>query len=214
MKGPDFGRGLFLFISGWLKDSPSPSASRNDMSTNKPLLRKILVIGVSGSGKTRLAEELSRRLHLPFLPTDPLYWKQNWQLVPLGEVMATVRKHLSQDEWVLDGNFEEQRAEIWPQADTIIWLDYPRALVLGRVIRRNLSWFLTRKKVWSGNQMSLTQTLSGIRHSWRSYPKKKAIYAQFLQHFPNDTVLRFQSPEEASKWLDSLDDHLKEHLSS
>jgi adenylate kinase family enzyme len=43
---------------------------------------KILVIGASGSGKSTFAKKVAEKLNLTYIPTDPFYWDQDWQLVP------------------------------------------------------------------------------------------------------------------------------------
>ena len=165
---------------------------------------KVLVIGVSGSGKTTLAQEISRRLNLPFLPTDPLYWGPNWQPVPVAQVMESVERHLAHEGWVLDGNFEDQHEQIWSRADTIIWLDYNLATILSRVTWRNVKWFLRGDVVWSQQRMTLSRAISGIRHSLRSYGRKKRLYRDLLSRMPDVCVLRFRSPRETSAWLKTL----------
>jgi len=167
-------------------------------------MRRILIVGVSGAGKTTLAANISRLLQLRFLATDPLYWKENWQPVPVERVMRLVEEHISQDGWVLDGNFEEQRHALWARADTLIWLDYNLATVLYRLTLRNVGWFLRGTTVWSRNRMSFWQLISSLRHSLRSHHRKKTIYEDFLRDLPGTTVLRFHTPKETAGWLETV----------
>jgi adenylate kinase family enzyme len=167
-------------------------------------MHRILIIGVSGAGKTTLAEDIAHLLNLRFLATDSLYWKEDWQPVPIEHVMRLVEEHISQDRWVLDGNFEEQRHTIWPRSDTIIWLDYNLPLVLYRVTLRNVRWLLKGTVDWSGNRMTFRQLISSLRHSLRSYSRKKRLYAAFLRDLSGVTILRFHSPHETTKWLNNL----------
>ena len=41
-------------------------------------MERILIIGCSGSGKSRLARQLGQKLGLPVVHLDQLWWKENW----------------------------------------------------------------------------------------------------------------------------------------
>lgn len=167
-------------------------------------MKRVLVIGCSGSGKSTLAAQIAERTGLPFIPTDPFYWEANWQ--PASRVTTDQRVHevASRPRWALDGNFVGYREVVWQQADTIIWLDYPLWLVLSRLVKRNVGWWLTRKPVWSGNRMTVRQAWSGIRHALRCHREKRRTYPDYLAGFPDHTVLRFQTPDASRHWLASL----------
>ncbi|NSW50988.1 MAG: (d)CMP kinase [Anaerolineae bacterium] len=167
-------------------------------------MQRILVIGTSGSGKTTLARQLSDRLGIPFIPTDPLYWGKNWAVIPRAIVRQRVAEVVSQPAWVMDGNFDNERELVWDNADHIVWLDYPLALTLWRVAARNLGWWISQTPVWSGNRMTLARLISGVRHSIRSYPIKQANYREWLAAYPAGKVVIFRCPAEVTSWLAKL----------
>ncbi len=167
-------------------------------------MQRILIVGTSGSGKSTLAKKLSELLDLPYVKTDAFYWKEGWQQASTASVIEQVTNVLKQDTWVMDGNFEDQRQLVWARADTIIWLDLPKQLTLFRVLRRNLYWVLTRKKVWSGNQMTWARAWSGFRHAMRSYDHKKQNYPSYFVEFKHVKIIRFESKEEVAKWVKTI----------
>jgi adenylate kinase family enzyme len=120
-------------------------------------MKRILVIGTSGSGKSTLANQLSELLHIQFFPSDNFYWEAGWKVVSSEKVYKQVSAVVSQKEWILDGNFDDERELVWKQADCIIWLDYSLAIIFRRIVFRNFLWTMTRKTVWSGNQMGVFQ---------------------------------------------------------
>jgi len=167
-------------------------------------MRRILVTGASGCGKSTLAKELARRLQITLVETDPLYWEKNWKPTDTQVVIERVTVAIAKDEWVLDGNFTSERARVWAKADTLIWLDYPRWLVLQRVASRNLVWLITQEEVWSGNRMTWSRAWSGVRHSMKSFDEKSVNYPRYFAEFPNLNVMRLRSPQETTRWLASL----------
>ena len=165
----------------------------------------MVVIGNSGAGKSTLAAALSAQTGLPLIASNPFYWEHGWQAVTPAAVRQRVTEATAADAWIIDGNFVSERDVVWARADTVIWLDYPLALVLWRVCRRNLGWLLlTRQATWSGNRMNWHQAWSGIHHARRGFVQKQATYPAFLAEFAHLTTLRFHSPREAEQWLSTL----------
>jgi adenylate kinase family enzyme len=102
-------------------------------------MRRVLVMGCSGSGKSTFAMALAGKLGLPFVSLDALFWKPGWIESTVEEFDPKVTAIAAGDTWVIDGNFirhgagELRRA----RADTVIWFDLPRHTcmmgVLGRI---------------------------------------------------------------------------------
>src|SRR5688572_23079709 len=112
---------------------------------------RVRVVGTSGSGKTRLARRLSHQLDLPYLELDALHHRANWQATPRDEFRAAVRRAVSRFEalhggWIVDGNYTDAD-DLLAGADTVVWLDYPRPLVMTRVVRRTISRQVLRTRL-------------------------------------------------------------------
>ena len=155
-------------------------------------------------GKSILVEQIAARLKLPYIPTDPLYWGKNWRRIPLAEVHAQIGGVTEKPRWVIDGNFDDARELVWERADTLVWLDYSRAVVWSRLVRRNFGWFLSGTPTWSGNRMTLWVALLGIRHGLRGYEAKRREYSALLPLYGNARVLRFQRSRDTAAWLAQL----------
>lgn len=102
-------------------------------------MRRIAVVGSSGAGKSTLSRRLGQTLHLPVVHLDTLYYRADWQA---GETSAFDRQILaavSQEQWIIDGNFlDHQAAARFQRADLVIWVDQPLILRLLRAAWRGL----------------------------------------------------------------------------
>jgi adenylate kinase family enzyme len=101
-------------------------------------MRRALVIGSPGSGKTTLATKLAVKLAVPVHYLDLHHWRQGWQYRDAAEARESVRAIADTPAWVMDGNFSETFDLRMPRADSLIWLDYPRATCIRRIFTRTI----------------------------------------------------------------------------
>ena len=101
-------------------------------------MRRVVVIGTTGSGKSTLAERLAAQTGLRVVELDALFWGKDWQPVPLELFRHRVERETKGDGWIVVGNYGQVRDLVWPNADTLIWLDLPLSLVMWRLVRRTV----------------------------------------------------------------------------
>lgn len=169
-------------------------------------MQRINVVGTSCSGKTRLARELARRLELPHVELDALFWGPDWTPVPGDRFRERVAIAASGERWVMDGGYSPIRDLIWSRADTIVWLDYPMRTVLGRWARRTVSRIRSGEEFWpgTGNRESLHNAFrrDGLL-VWilRTHRGRRRRMAAQLAASPHLTQVRLRSPAETGRWL-------------
>ncbi len=103
-------------------------------------MKKIMVIGCCGAGKSTFSKKLGRQLSLEIIHLDYYYWKPKWERPNSEEWEKTVLQLCEKEKWIIDGNYNstiELRAK---KADTIIFLDYPIWKCLYRVISRMIKF--------------------------------------------------------------------------
>lgn len=99
-------------------------------------MKKVLVIGSGGAGKSTFAHRLGAALNVEVVHLDKLYWQPGWVEPPKPEWRATVEELLKRDAWIMDGNYSGTLDIRFAACDTIIFLDMPRMLCLWRVLKR------------------------------------------------------------------------------
>jgi adenylate kinase family enzyme len=101
-------------------------------------MRRVLVIGSGGSGKSTLSTRLGSMLGLPVIHLDQMYWKPGWVEPDKVAWAETVRKVIGRDAWILDGNYSGTLAARIEACDTVVFLDVSRFVCLFRVLCRTL----------------------------------------------------------------------------
>ncbi len=186
--------------------SGAPSAYEPGAATAAPArlrrqLRRVAVVGTSGSGKTLFALALQERLGLRHVELDALAHTADRTALPEPLVRARVADAIDREDWVVDGDSPVLRDLIWSRADLIVWLDYPLPTVLWRVLKRTAKRLSGRDP--TGHQETLG-TLFFSRDSllaWalRGLGRRRRSYAGLPA-----TVRRFRSPQDAERWLRQL----------
>ncbi len=101
-------------------------------------MKRVLVIGPGGSGKSTFALRLGRILNIDVKHLDRFYWRAGWTKPSEADWLKTVNDLTSGESWIIDGNFGGTLAQRVERSDTIIFLDMPRLLCLWRVTKRFL----------------------------------------------------------------------------
>jgi adenylate kinase family enzyme len=145
-------------------------------------VRRVSVIGTPGSGKSTLGRELASALGVPFLELDSVFHQPGWVPLPQPEFRAKARAAAAADAWVIDGNYSAIRDLVWERADTVVWLDLPKPIVMRRLVWRTFRRAARRQVLWNGNRerwrnfFSLDPEQSVIVWGWRKHAEYHARY--------------------------------------
>lgn len=87
-------------------------------------MNKILIIGISGIGKTRLARKLSDYLKIPVTHYDEFVWGKNWKEENEKVVEQKLEEVIKKDKWIIEGFIHPAAKSKLENADMVIYLDY------------------------------------------------------------------------------------------
>lgn len=179
---------------------------------HKDALRRVVIIGTSGAGKTTLARHLASRLNMPHIEFDAYRHGPNWTPTPNHILRQNVAKAIAADRWIADGNYSVVRDLVWPRATAIIYLDYAFPVVFYRLFCRTISRAAKRTVLWNGNREKLwwhffTKESLFLWAFQTHWSRKQSLLAAFdLPQHRHLAVFRLRSPRETRRLLDSIAD--------
>ena len=167
-------------------------------------MKRVLVIGCSGAGKSTFAVALAGRTRLPLIHLDREFWQPGWRPLPRAPWRARLAQLLEEPTWIMDGNFDSSLDIRLPRADTVIWFDLPRSLCLRRVLRRV---FTTYGRVRSDMGPGCPERfdLAFLHWIWRfERVERPRIAAVLATHGAHLTPVVFRRDHDAGAFLDAL----------
>jgi adenylate kinase family enzyme len=170
--------------------------------------RRILVCGVTGSGKSTFAAELAGVLDLPYTEIDALYHGPDW--VPRPQFVEEVDRFTAEDGWVTEWQYRVVRERLLDRADLLVWLDYPFRISLARLVRRTLRRRIRREVLWHGNTEPPLRTFFTqpdehiVRWALATRDKYRERVPQVEEARPDLAIVRLRDPGEATRWLRGL----------
>lgn len=182
-------------------------------SAKMDFVRRVSVVGNSGSGKTSLARRIAEVLGAPYVELDAVHHLAGWQPIDPEEFLLCVASITAAETWVIDGNYRTVVVDgpVWERADTVVWLDLPRCTVMQQVTRRTLRRTVRREELWNGNREPLQNLWPGshdsiLRWAWTQHDKYQdryggAMVAASLDHID---FVRLRSHAEADEWVTNL----------
>ena len=167
-------------------------------------MKRVLVIGSGGAGKSTFAQRLGERLGLPVIHLDRLYWRAGWVETPKDEWKLMVEELCTGEQWVMDGNYSGTLDERLAVCDTAIFLDLPRLLCLWRVLKRSLMyWHRSRPDMAEGCR----EQLSGEFMLWIwNYPKRSRpkVQRRLAEHSDGKQIHVLRSSAEVERFLSEV----------
>jgi len=175
-------------------------------------MRKILVIGSGGSGKSTFSTRLGALLNIDVIHLDQCFWQPGWVKPEPEEWERIVTELTDRDSWILDGNYSGTLELRIGKCDTIVFLDLSRWVCLWRIVTRSLRYRNGRRPDMAEGcpeQLTLEFVLWVWNYPRRSKPKilellrEKGEGKQIVWLRSRGEVERFlkRSSLEANQWI-------------
>jgi adenylate kinase family enzyme len=167
-------------------------------------MRRILVIGSGGSGKSTFAIRLGACLQLEVIHLDKVFWRPGWVETPKDEWKRKVEELVGGEAWVVDGNYGGTLELRLAACDTVIFLDLPRAVCVGRVLKRVLMYRAGRRPDMAEGCRERFN-LEFLRWVWNYPARRRPKIIELLEKHSRDRrIVRLRSRAEVENFLAGL----------
>lgn len=172
---------------------------------------RVLIAGVTGSGKTTLAARLSSLWDLQHVEIDGLFHGPDW--IPRAPFLDDVRAFAAEDRWVTEWQCTSKGTDeiLAPRAELVLWLDYPYRVVRSRLVRRTVARQVLRTELWNGNrERGLLNMFNRnaddniLLWQTRTLHKWTERMPDVESRHPHLAIVRFTHPRETERWLQAL----------
>jgi adenylate kinase family enzyme len=154
-----------------------------------------------------MADRLAKGFAIPLIELDAINWQAGWRDLNSHEpeeFKRRVAEAVAADAWVIAGNYSAVRPIYVPRLTHIVWLDYPKHVVMRRVVWRSLVRALDRRELWpgTGNREDFRRWLDKdhpIRWAWDTFERRRSDYERRFANPENRDakLIRLRDPREA-----------------
>lgn len=161
-------------------------------------MKKIIVIGCSGSGKTTFAEKLRDKIEIELFYLDAIWHRPDRTHISREEYDARLSEILALDSWIIDGNYSRTIETRMAACDTVLFFNLPVEVCLEGAISR-----LGKARYdmpWIDTELD-----PKLKRDIEEFPSKNlpAIYA-LLDKYSDKNITIFKSREEADEFLANI----------
>lgn len=167
-------------------------------------MKRIMVIGSGGAGKSTLARQLGERLHLDVYHLDALMWRPGWVMAPREERIDIQQQLVKKDQWIIDGNFGNTLDLRLQAADIVIFIDLPRIVCVYRVLKRGIRYRgTTRPDMGASCEEKLD--FAFLKWVW-NFPdiQRLQLLQQIQQHPTQPHLIHLKSSRAVRNYLQSI----------
>lgn len=167
------------------------------------MYKKIAIIGAPGTGKTTLANNLSKILNIPATHIDGIHHLPNWQIRNKSERDKIILEIAQNPEWIIDGTYKSTLRQRLELADLIIWLDFSTISELKGVITRYLKNKNKEKEEIPGCKEKLDKNF--LKYVF-VYNKEKRIYiVKNIEGIDNNKIVVLKNRKQLNKWFKNFE---------
>lgn len=160
-------------------------------------MKKVLIIGCPGAGKSTFARKLAEKTGLPLYYLDMIWHRPDRTTLPPEEFDERLKEILMRDSWIIDGNYSRTLPIRLKEADIVFFFDIPVDICLTGAIER-----LNHERVdmpWHDTELN-----EDFCQWILDFPKDRLpLIEEILSHY-SGSVYRFSTREQADEFISTL----------
>lgn len=159
-------------------------------------MKRIIVIGCPGSGKSYLSKRIHEATGIPLFHLDNIWWKDDSNHISRDEFDEILTAVMNTESWIIDGDYSRTMERRMNECDTVIFLDYSLA--------QCLSGIRERENVARDDCPILTVNQQLIDEVEKYRLEKRPAVMQLLEKYSDKDILVFNERSQAENWLKNI----------
>lgn len=163
-------------------------------------MKKIIVIGCPGSGKSTFSKALHNITNIPLYHLDMMYWNTDRTTVEQSVFLNHLSNILNKSQWIIDGNYQSTLELRIKVCDTVVFLDYPVDVCLKGITERkgkprsDMPWI-------EAESYEDTKFIEFVKN-YNSHNRPQVIW--LLNKYSDKNIYLFKQRKEADEFLNKL----------
>lgn len=168
-------------------------------------MKKVIVIGCCGSGKSTFARHLHACTRIPLFHLDQLNWNADKTTVEKTVFLKRVKEVIEKDTWIIDGNYGSSMEMRMQACDTVFFLDYPVDICIQGIydrvgkVRTDMPWV----------EDEADEDLIEFVKNYEKEDRPEVL--NLLSKYKEKDIHIFHTRKEANAYLESLKQRLFGH---
>ena len=162
-------------------------------------MKKVIIIGCPGSGKSTFGRKLKSITDLPLYHLDMMFWNNGRTTVTKEVFIERLKKAMSNSKWIIDGNYGSTMEMRIKECDTVFFLDYPTNVCIEGIESRkgqprsDIPW------IENGNT---DEDFIDFINKYNSESRPEVI--SLLEKYSTKNIIIFKSRTESEEYLSLL----------
>lgn len=163
-------------------------------------MKKVIIIGCPGSGKSTFARALHDITGLPLYHLDMLNWNVDRTTVPKEVFRVRLAETIAKDSWIIDGNYGSTMEVRLQACDTVFFLDYPIDVCMDGIMSRRGKE--RTDMPWIESEDDVDEEFVEFIKSYNS--ESRPTVMELLDKYADKEIIIFKSRDEAESFLKKL----------
>ena len=163
-------------------------------------MKRAIIIGCSGGGKSYFARALRDRTALPLYHLDNIFWNADGSHLSKNDFREKLQIILDSEEWIIDGNYCSTMEIRMQACDTVFFLDYPTEVCLAGIRERKGK--LRSDMAWQNPPEDDDEVFIEFVKNYNTQTRPKVI--ELLEKYSYKSIVIFRSREESENYINSI----------